>query len=79
MNKPDKELVKTPVEELCGDPGKRSATSAAASSVYGLPAPDGVSAGLGADPVLIYTDINPHTEADKPSDAKRFKGVSDEV
>lgn len=75
-SKPDAKLVETPVEELCGDPGKRSHPGQA-GEVYGLKGPDGVSEGLGADPVLIYEDITPHKGEDKPSDTKQFQGQSE--
>lgn len=73
--KPNAKLVETPVDELCGDPGKRSHPGQE-SSVYGLPGPEGVSAGLGADPVLVYTDIEPG-KGDQPSDTKAFTGKSE--
>lgn len=73
--KPDAKLLETPVEELCGDPNKRSHPGQA-SEVYGLKGPEGVSASLGADPVLLYDDIHPHVKADKPSDSRQFQGVS---
>jgi hypothetical protein len=77
-HKPDKSLIHTPVEEVCGDPKTRRHPGQA-SEVYGLKGPEGVSEGLGADPVLLYEDITPNKSEDRPSDAKRFKGVSDEV
>ena len=76
-NKPDSKLIETPVQEMCGSASNRGPATSATSTVYGLPGPEGVSAGLGADPVLVYTDINPDTTADRPADSKRFQGVSD--
>jgi hypothetical protein len=76
-HKVDKSLIETPVDYTCGDPKVRSHPGQA-SSVYGLKAPEGVSEGLGADPVLLYEDITPHKAEDMPSDRKRFQGVSDE-
>lgn len=76
-SKPDGKLVETPVEELCGNPSTRSHPGQA-NEVYGLKGPEGVSAGLGADPVLLYTDITPHKAADSPSDTKLFQGQSPE-
>lgn len=73
--KPDGKLLETPVEELCGDPKTRSHPGQA-GSVYGLKGPEGVSEGLGADPVLLYEDITPHAKADKPSDSKTFTGTA---
>lgn len=75
-SKPDSKLVETPVTELCGDPGKRSHPGQA-SEVYGLKGPEGVSEGLGADPVLLYDDITPHAKQDQPSDTKQFQGQSE--
>lgn len=76
-HKPDAKLVKTPVEQICGNPSERSSTASSESSVYGLKGPEGFSAGLGAEPALVYSDINPSTSSDKPSDKKQFQGVND--
>lgn len=75
-SKPNAKLIETPMEELCGNPATRSHPGQE-SSVYGLKGPEGVSAELGADPVLIYTDITPHKQADQPSDSKQFQGQSE--
>lgn len=75
MAKPDSKLVATPVTELCGSPSSRDASVGSDSSVYGMKGPDGVSAGVGADPVLLYTGIAGSTPA--PSDKKTFQGVND--
>ena len=72
---PNKELVCTPVEELCGSPDKRSYSGGGdATEVYGLKGPEGAAAGLGAEMPLIYNDIKPGG-GDKPSDSKQFQGV----
>jgi len=75
--KPNAKLIETPMDYMCGDPSKRSHPGQQ-SEVYGLKGPEGVSAGLGADPVLVYDDITPNRAADLPSDPKLFKGNSPE-
>jgi hypothetical protein len=74
---PDKSLIETPVQYMCGDPKERAYKSPEVE-VYGLKGPEGVSAGLGADPVLVYADITPNRANDLPSDPKLFKGNSPE-
>jgi hypothetical protein len=76
-HKPNAALVKTPVDSIPGDPGKREPSLGSDDSVYGMKGPEGVSAGLGTNPVLVYNDIAPNTKGDSPSDRKQFQGVSE--
>lgn len=73
-HKPNATLIKTPVEQICGDPSKRSPSLSSDQTVYGLKGPDGLGANGGLEYALVYDDINPSTKSDKPSDADTFKG-----
>lgn len=73
-NKPDSKLVKSPVEEICGNPGDRKPSLSSDQEVYGLKGPDGLSANGGIEFALVYDDINPSTKSDQPSDSTQFKG-----
>jgi hypothetical protein len=73
-HKPDSKLIETPVEEMCGNPNERKSSVAATEEVYGLKSPDGLSANGGIEFALVYTDINPDTKRDEPSDSAQFKG-----
>jgi hypothetical protein len=73
-HKPDKSLVETPVEYICGDPGVRDGAGTT-DTIYGLQGPEGVSANGGIKFNLIRTDLT-SSPSDEPSDAKQFKGQS---
>jgi hypothetical protein len=73
-HKPNKALVETPMEYLCGNPEERNG-SGTEDTIYGLKGPEGVSANGGINFNLI-TPIP--TAGDRPSDSKQFKGQSDD-
>lgn len=75
--KPDAKLIKTPVEQICGNPSDRKPSIPSTQELYGLKGPDGLSANGGIEHALVYEDINPSTKGDTPSDSKQFQGVND--
>jgi len=74
-HKISKELLESPVEELCGSPETRSASGEASDSYAGLKGPEGLEANGGIKFALVYEGLAPHK--DQPSDTKQFKGQSE--
>jgi hypothetical protein len=75
-HKPDAKLIRTPMEELCGNPNERT-TAGATEDLYGMKGPEGLEANGGVKFSLVYEDIAPHKAADMPSDSKQFQGQSE--
>ena len=74
-HKISKELLESPVEELCGNPSDRVAPGSS-EDYHGLKGPEGLEANGGIKFALVYEDLAPH-KGDQPSDTKQFKGQSE--